>query len=88
MSITIEQAEQAGAIASAIRAADEAIAGLDARIGEKALIVGMVAQLATGSSVRAEIPMTAAESAAVFEAVKTIVQSKRDALAAALEAIN
>lgn len=56
--------------------------------GEGAQIVGMIAQLATGNSVRAEIPMTAEESADVFNAVKTIVQAKRDALAAALAAIN
>lgn len=88
MPLTLDEATRAGALAAAIVAADEAIAGLDARIGESAQIVGMVAQLATGTSVRAGIPMTAAESAAVFNAVKTIVQSKRAALVSALEAIN
>lgn len=87
MSLTLEQATNAGALAAHIVAADDALAGLDSRIGEGAQISCMIAQLATGNSVRAEIPMTAEESAAVFNAVRTIVQAKRDALAAALAAI-
>lgn len=87
MSLTLEQASQAGALAAAILAADDAIAGLNARIGEGAQITTMIAQLATGNSVRAEMPMTAEESAAVFDAVLSIVQAKRAALAAALAAI-
>jgi len=88
MPLTLEQAEQAGALAAGIRAADEALAGLDARIAEGAQIATMIAQLATGNSVRAEMPMTAEESAEVFDAVRAIVQAKRDALAAALAAIS
>lgn len=87
MALTVEAAEQAGTIAAAIRAADYAIEGLNARIGEGAQIVAMVAQLSTGNSIRAEVPMTVEDSAAVFNAVLSIVQAKRDALAAMLTAL-
>ncbi len=88
MALSVEKGEQAGRLAAAIRSADEALSGLNTRISEGAQITSMIAQLANGNTVRAEMLMTAEESAEVFTAVRTIVQAKRNALANALAAIN
>ena len=88
MALTLDEAARAGALAAAVVAIDEAISGLNARISEGAEITSMIAQLATGNSVRAEMPMSAQESASVFDAVLTILRAKRAGLMAALDAIS
>lgn len=85
--MTLEQAVQAGALATGITQLNDAIAGLQARIDGGAVIRTMAAELEDGTSVRAAVPMTAEDSAAVLTAVKTVCETKRDALLVDLAAI-
>ena len=87
MSLTREQARQAGQIEAAITMADEALAAVQARIDDNSQIMIMSATLATGANVRAECPMTVEESAAVLEAILGVVQGKKTALESALAAV-
>ncbi|MGE3742129.1 MAG: hypothetical protein AB7I59_21770 [Geminicoccaceae bacterium] len=84
MALTVEQAEQAGAVAAALRKANDAIADLDARIAEAIPLVRLSGDRADGSFVRAEITLDVEETAGLYGYLKTVVEAKRDALVEAL----
>lgn len=87
MPLTLGEATRAGELAARIIAADSSIAGIDARLAENAEIASMVAILADGNSVRAEDRMTATESRVVFQFVRGLLEARRAALRAELDAL-
>ncbi|MFO1158433.1 MAG: hypothetical protein U1E60_06315 [Reyranellaceae bacterium] len=91
MPLTIEQGEAAAAIVQRLKDADVALAGLTARIADctagTARIVRMAADLADGTSIRADVELTPEESATLLGGVKSLVEAKRQANLEALTAL-
>ena len=91
MPLTIEQGEAAAAIVQRLKDADVALAGLIARIADcvagNARIVRMAADLADGTSIRADVELTPEESATLLDGVRTLVEAKRQADVGALAAL-
>lgn len=87
MPLTLGEATRAGELAAAIREDEAAIADIDLRIAENAEIAAMMVILANGNQVRADGAMNAAQSRAVFEFARSILQARLDAHRAELAAL-
>lgn len=87
MPLTFEQAKEAGRLASEIAAIDDAIAGLQGRLSQGALIVGMAADLDIGQTVRAPVRLNAQETTAILQNVAQVCLSRRAAMLAEMEAL-
>lgn len=91
MPLTLDQADQAGALSAAIRRSNAAIADLATRIGDvQERGVGANSSsmaLDDGTSILADVPLSTGEVAEILGRYKTLLEAKRDAAQAALDAI-
>ena len=87
MPLTLDQAAQAGTLAGYIIKANEAIASFDNRIANSKDVIRISADLANGDTIREDLPLSAQEMVGVYEYLKNIVVTKRDALQAQLDGI-